>query len=127
MDVVSTHVPIHLAVCISGCHFDKYTESKTSTIISKKLSVVFSTKCQYLKSFKGISKRKKERKMDVLSFKNNTWLKYQRKNVDHNRCWLPETHAPSKLIRITFSDIMKLCIKFCNIQKYEKIAKPRYE
>lgn len=44
MDVVSTHVPIHLAVCISGCHFDKYIESKTSTIISKKLSVVFSTK-----------------------------------------------------------------------------------
>lgn len=61
MDVVSTHVPIHLAVCISGCHFDKYTESKTSTIISKKLSVVFSTKCQYLKSFQ--KERKKERWM----------------------------------------------------------------
>lgn len=42
MDVISTHVPIH-PVCVSGCQFDKYTESKTSAIISKKLFVVFST------------------------------------------------------------------------------------
>lgn len=60
MDVVSTRVSIH-PVCISGCQFDKYTESKTSAIISKSYLLSFQHKCLYLKSFKGISKKKRQK------------------------------------------------------------------
>lgn len=70
MDVVSTRVSIH-PVCISGCQFDKYTESKTSAIISKSYLLSFQHKFLYLKSCKGISKKIKEKKRG-LSFKNNT-------------------------------------------------------
>lgn len=76
MDVVSTRVSIH-PVCISGCQFDKYTESKTSAIISKSYLLSFQHKFLYLKSCKGISKKKKRKKRG-LSFKNNTWLNCQR-------------------------------------------------
>lgn len=76
MDVVSTRVSIH-PVCISGCQFDKYTESKTSAIISKSYQLSFQHKFLYLKSCKGISKKKKGKKRG-LSFKNNTWLNCQR-------------------------------------------------
>lgn len=77
MDVVSTRVSIH-PVCISGCQFDKYTESKTSAIISKSYLLSFQHKFFYLKSCKGISKKKKGGKKRGLSFKNNTWLNCQR-------------------------------------------------
>lgn len=70
MDVVSTRVSIH-PVCISGCQFDKYIESKTSATISKSYLLSFQHKFLYLKSCKGISKKKKEKKRG-LSFKNNT-------------------------------------------------------
>lgn len=76
MDVVSTRVSIH-PVCISGCQFDKYTESKTSAIISKSYLLSFQHKFLYLKSCKGISPKKKGKKRG-LSFKNNTWLNCQR-------------------------------------------------
>lgn len=71
MDVVSTRVSIH-PVCISGCQFDKYTESKTSAIISKSYLLSFQHKFLYLKSCKGIFKKKKKEKERGLSFKNNT-------------------------------------------------------
>lgn len=61
MDVVSTRVSIH-PVCISGCQFDKYTESKTSAIISKSYLLSFQHKFLYLKSCKGISKKKGKKK-----------------------------------------------------------------
>lgn len=64
MDVVSTRVSIH-PVCISGCQFDKYTESKTSAIISKSYLFPFQHKFLYLKSCKGISKKIKEKKKRV--------------------------------------------------------------
>lgn len=75
MDVVSTRVSIH-PVCISGCQFDKYTESKTSAIISKSYLLSFQHKFLYLKSCKGMSKKKGKKR--GLSFKNNTWLNCQR-------------------------------------------------
>lgn len=75
MDVVSTRVSIH-PVCISGCQFDKYTESKTSAIISKSYLLSFQHKFLYLKSCKGISTKKGKKR--GLSFKNNTWLNCQR-------------------------------------------------
>lgn len=64
MDVVSTRVSIH-PVCISGCPFDKYIESKTSATISKSYLLSFQHKVLYLKSCKGISKKKKGKKKRV--------------------------------------------------------------